>query len=271
MLQIALRVEPVPSSQLRIVRDEVVKVDVTKDINLMPSLSATSLATMAERAAAAVRNEQNADGYWLTFYTSSLKFERPLVEMNTFLTAMMADFLSPIAHTHGLASSVERAREHLAKQIEGNGLVRYHGLPNGPTIGTLGYVITPDSDDTALAWRIAGAGATDPRLTLMLKELASYRDGGAFYKTWLAPQELYQSLNPGRDPNPVDATIQMHVYLMLRELDPPAAQDLCGVLQKGISDDALWVYYAKAPLIPYLRSVELRERGCALPLPIARL
>jgi hypothetical protein len=68
----------------------------------------------------------------------------------------------------------------------------------------------------------------------------------------------------------VDATIQMHVYLMLREFDPPAAQSLCFALQSAIDDD-LWVYYANAPLIPFLRSAELRQRDCAVPLPTDRL
>jgi hypothetical protein len=105
----------------------------------------------------------------------------------------------------------------------------------------------------------------------MLKELSDYRDDRGLYRTWLAPREQYQSLDPGRDPNPADATIQMHVYLMLRELDPPVAQNLCVALQRAINDDDLWVYYAKAPLIPYLRSAELRQRNCAIPLPTYRL
>mgnify|MGYP003693588025 CR=1 FL=1 len=148
-------------------------------------------------------------------------------EMNTFLTSMLVDLLAPIARQRSLDDVVERGRRHLAAQIESDGLVRYHGLPDGPTIGTLGAVITPDADDTALVWRIAGRGAVDPRLQPMLEELARYRDARGLYRTWLAPQKKYQNLDPGRDPNPTDITIQMHVYLMLHELDPPAAQNLC--------------------------------------------
>jgi len=233
--------------------------------------SATGLDAMADQAASVLRGRQSAAGYWLTSYTSGMQFEAPQAEMNTFLTAMMVDFLSPIAREHSLDETVARARLHLAAQIESNGLVRYHGLPNAPTINTLGYVITPDADDTALAWRIAGGNAADARREPMLKELAAYRDSRGLYRTWLAPREQYQSLNPGRDPNPADATIQMHVYLMLRELDPPAAQSLCSALQRSIGNDDLWVYYAKAPLIPYLRSAELRQRDCAVPLPTDRL
>jgi hypothetical protein len=58
---------------------------------------------------------------------------------------------------------------------------------------------------------------------------------------------------------------------MLRELDPPAAKNLCVALQRAINDDDLWVYYAKAPLLPYLRSAELRQRDCTVPLPQDRL
>ena len=158
-----------------------------------------------------------------------------------------------------------------AAQIESNGLVRYHGLPDGPTIGTLGCVITPDADDTALAWRIAGYGARDQRQQLMLKELAHYRDASGLYRTWLAPQNQYQCLDPGSDPDPADIAINMHVYLMLRDAHPPAAQNLCNAIQRSFGDGNRWVYYAKAPLVPYLRSAELRQLGCAVPLPTDRL
>ena len=192
------------------------------------------------------------------------------MEMNTFLTAMMVDMLSPIAREYGLNDVVDRARQHLGTQIESDGLVRYHGLPDAPTIGTLGCVITPDADDTALAWRIAG-NVTDPRRQRMLGELARYRDERGLYRTWLAPRDRYECLDPGREENPADATIQMHVYLMLRELDPPAAVNLCGALQRAIGDNDLWVYYSSAPLVPFLRGAELQQRGCAVPLPMDRL
>ena len=105
----------------------------------------------------------------------------------------------------------------------------------------------------------------------MLGELARYRDARGLYRTWLAPQNQYQCLDPGSDPDPADITIQMHVSLMLRELDPPAAQKLCNALKRSFGEKNLWVYYDKAPLVPYLRSAELRQLGCGIPLPIARL
>jgi hypothetical protein len=191
--------------------------------------------------------------------------------MNTYLTSMLVDMLSPVAHRRSLDEVVERARRHLAAQIESDGLVRYHGLPNAPTIGTLGCVITPDADDTALAWRIAGNGAGDSRQQRMLEELARYRNARGLYRTWLAPQKQYQCIDPGLDPNPTDITIQMHVYLMLREFDLPAAQNLCNALMRSYWDEDIWVYYLKAPLVPYLRSAELRQLGCVIPLPAERL
>jgi hypothetical protein len=184
---------------------------------------------------------------------------------------MLVDFLSPIASRENLSDAIERARRHLTAQIEGNGLVRYHGLPDGATIGTLGCVITPDADTTSLAWRISGLGAHDPRLRRMLAKLAEYRDARGLYRTWLAPQKDYQSLDPGRDPDPTDIGIQLHVYLMLRKFDPPAAENLCQALQRSLGDEDIWPYYAKAPLIPYLRSAEVRQLGCQIPLPTERL
>jgi hypothetical protein len=229
------------------------------------------LSQQARRAASALRDRQSSAGYWLTAFTASMRFESPQMEMNTFLTAMMIDFLSPIAQSCGLEEAVKRAREHLGAQIESDGLVRFHGRPDGPTIGPLGVVITPDTDDTALAWRIAGPGAADPRRDLMLENLSRYRDARGLYRTWLAPVERYENLDPGNNPDPVDATIQMHVYLMLHDWDPAAASTFCEALQKTIDQEDLWVYYKDAPLIPFLRSAELQRKGCKIPLPVDRL
>lgn len=270
VLQIAVRVGS--GGNTRIVHEQRVFV-VAPEPAATPQASANGndVEAMAARAAYLLQEHQTGDGYWLTAHTQDLRYEAPQPEMNTFLTATLVDLLTPIASQHGLDDAVESARRHLAAQIESNGLMRYHGLPDAPTIGILGCVITPDADDTALAWRIADIGADDPRRQPMLAELARYRDARGLYRTWLAPQDEYECINPGRDPNPADVTIQMHVYLMLRALDPPAAQALCTALQRAFGDDDNWVYYAKAPLLPYLRSAELSQLGCALPLPAERL
>jgi hypothetical protein len=273
VLQLAVRVEP--RSEARVIREQRVSVTAPEppaEAAPVPQKSAPGpeLEAMAARAASLLREHQSGDGFWLTAYTNG-DYEAPRQEMNTYLTSMLVDGLSPIAHQRGLDDVVDRARRHLAAQIESDGLVRYHGLPDGPTIGTQGCVITPDADDTALVWRIAGPGAGDPRQQLMLAELARYRDARGLYRTWLAPRRDYQCIDPGRDPDPTDIAIQMHVYLMLRQLDPPAAQSLCAALQRSFSDEDTWVYYAKAPLVPYLRSAELGQLGCAVPLPADRL
>jgi hypothetical protein len=274
VLQLAVRLEP--RSDVRIIRDQRVFViaqeppEKSATLPIKPALG-PELEAMAKRAAHLLREQQAGDGYWLTSYTNGLRYETPQQEMNTFLTSMLVDLLSPVADQQSLDKVVDRARQHLAAQIESTGLVRYHGLPDGPTIGKLGCVITPDADDTALAWRIAGPGAGDPRQQPMLAELARYRDPRGLYRTWLAPQIQYQCIDPGNDPDPTDITIQMHVYLMLHELDPPAAQNLCDALQRSFWDGDIWVYYSKTPLVPYLRSAELQRLGCTIPLPIERL
>ena len=54
-------------------------------------------------------------------------------------------------------------------------------------------------------------------------------------------------------------------------MDPSAAQSLGSALQRSVGDNDVWVYYSKAPLLPYLRSAQLRQLGCDIPLPAERL
>jgi hypothetical protein len=178
--------------------------------------------------------------------------------------------LNPLAAGSGLEESLQRARRHLTSQIESGGLVRYHGLPNGPGIGTLGCVITPDTDDTALVWRIAPANDRN-RLTVALATIDRYRTREGLYRSWLAPRENYQCLDPGSDPNPADIAIQMHLILLLSQVRPPAGRALCDALHSIIDDDRVWVYYRKTPLIPILRLPDLRRAGCELTLPESRM
>lgn len=228
------------------------------------------LALSARRAAALLTSRQQAPGYWLTSYTAETRFQRPRQEMNTFLTALLIDLLNPVAAETGLNDGVERARHFLAGQIEAGGLVRYHGRPDAPTIGVLGCVITPDADDTALVWRIAPSAQLG-LLPAALATMRQYRTSEGLYRTWLAPQDRYQCINPGKDPNPADIGIQMHVFMLLAKADPPAAHALCRALGRSIADDGIWVYYQTAPLVPILRQTDLQQAGCALELPPARL
>lgn len=221
-------------------------------------------------AASRVREHQQADGYWLTTHTTVTRYVDPRPEMNTYLTALLVDLLGPVVNGTGLDASVARAKEHLTRQIEAGGLVRYHGLPDGPGIGTLGCAITPDTDDTALAWRIAPT--TDRgRLTSALATIESYRRDDGLYRTWLAPRDKYQCLDPGRDPNPADLVIQMHLLQLLAEEQPEKGRALCAVLRPRLGDEAVWVYYRKTPLVAILRLADMRRAGCAIELPESRM
>jgi hypothetical protein len=227
------------------------------------------LGASAGAAAARIRQHQQAAGYWLTSFTSAPRFDRPRDEMNTFLTSLLVDVIGPLPATAGLGDSAQRARQHLTAQIEANGLVRYHGLPDAPGIGTLGCAITPDTDDTALVWRIAPPPDRQ-RLSAALQTINDYRTGDGLYRTWLAPRDAYQCLDPGRDPNPADVTIQMHLLQLLLAAQLPAGRDLCDALGRHIADDRIWVYYQRTPLVPMLRARDLERAGCRLTVPASR-
>lgn len=226
-------------------------------------------------AAGRLRAGQHADGYWHTRHTRSTRFDNPVSEMNVFLTAMIHELLAPVAGrdpagSAGLVGALARARRHLGDQIEPTGLVRFHGRPDAPSLPRHGCVITPDADDTALAWAIAGSDA-DGRVGAALEALNSYRDPDGLYRTWLAPREQYVSIDPGADPNPPDVAIQMHVLMFLDRFDRPAAGRLSRALRPAVGDDRLWVYYRRAPLIPIWRAAELHNLGYPLTLPEDRL
>lgn len=222
-------------------------------------------------AAARLREHQQEPGYWLTAHTTAPRFQQPGKEMNTFLTALLLDLLDPLAASSGLGDSLQRARQHLTAQIEPGGLVRYHGLPDTPgIIGILGCAITPDTDDTALVWRVA-PGPDRRHLTAALATIDRYRTREGLYRTWLAPREAYQCLDPGSDPNPADITIQMHLLMLLAEVQPPAGRALCEALRPVAGQDRVWVYYRMAPLVPMLRLADLQRAGCALELPESRM
>ncbi|KAB2902688.1 MAG: hypothetical protein F9K35_03790, partial [Burkholderiaceae bacterium] len=124
-------------------------------------VGAEDLAASASKAVGLITRQQQVEGYWRTSYTSKERFENSTFEMNTYVTSMMVDILGTLSVAPGLAGSLERARTHLRHQIEAGGLVRYHGRPDGSAMAIYGMCpITPDADDTSLAWRLApGADA----------------------------------------------------------------------------------------------------------------
>lgn len=228
------------------------------------------LAGAATQAARALMESQQGPGYWLTSFTSTARFDQPHQEMNTFLNAVMIDVLGPVAQAAGLQNAVDRARSFLTSQIEASGLVRYHGRPDAPTIGSLGCAITPDADDTALVWRVAPS-ARKELIPIALATLGQYRTTDGLYRTWLASRDRYECLDPGKDPDPADIVIQIHVLMLLADADPSAAQALCQVLQRRAADEDLWVYYRMTPIVPILRIADLQKAGCPLQMPTSRL
>ena len=228
------------------------------------------LEAAARIAETRIREHQQGPGDWLTAYTGATRFEAPGHELNTFLTALLVDTLSPLEATGRLGDRLKLARQHLTAQIEPSGLVRYHGLPDAPGIGTLGCVITPDTDDTALVWRVAPGSDLGKRASA-LATIHQYRTPDGLYRTWLAPREAYQCIDPGSDPNPVDVAIQIHLLLLLAQVDPPAGHALCEALKQAVDEDRLWTYYRKTPLVPILRLAALQRAGCELALPEARM
>ncbi|PNG47142.1 hypothetical protein WDL1CHR_05465 [Variovorax sp. WDL1] len=228
------------------------------------------LARSARLAVQRLAQHQQPPGYWLTSFTSGPRYDKPQREMNTYLNAVMLDVAAPAAADVPLEGLLAKARAFLTSQIEADGLVRYHGRPDAPTIGVLGCAITPDSDDTSLVWRVA----PHPDRTLLpraLKHIHRFQRPDGLYRTWLAERDRYQCLDPGHDPNPADLVIQMHILMLLAQEEPPAAAALCRALAARSNDDDVWVYYAGAPPMVLLRLADLEHAGCALEVPPSRL
>jgi len=106
-------------------------------------------------AADALRARQSSQGYWRTPVTPRPVFEHATPELNVFTPALIVDLLDPVAREIGLHDVLERARGYLRRQIEATGLVHYHGDPGPVDESPRGCEMPPDSDDTALVWRIA--------------------------------------------------------------------------------------------------------------------
>ncbi len=239
-----------------------------------PNPALTDTATILAEAVPAVTGtlaqRLQPPGYWLTRHTKITSYTDKQTEMNVFLNAVMLDVLSPIAEQTKLLPTLDRARDFLSTQIETSGLVRFHGLPTSSSIGRLGCVITPDSDDTALAWRLAPR-STPGLLSKALDTIAAYRRSDGLYKTWLAPQQDYQCIDPGKDYDPADIGIQIHLLMWFATADPAAAHALCRALSSRLDDESLWVYYKVAPPIIALRLPEMERLGCPLAVPPDRL
>ncbi|HEV8501701.1 MAG TPA: hypothetical protein VGR63_08980 [Casimicrobiaceae bacterium] len=263
---LAVLVRPMQGGETRLLKQQIFTLTAAD----VADVHGPDLAIAARWAARRLIGRQQAPGYWLTAFTPAPRFDDVHQEMNTFLNAVLVDVLDPVAEAAGLVEPIAHARSFLARQIEDDGLVRYHGRPDAPTIGTLGCAITPDTDDTALVWRVA-PGARKDLLRPALATIGRFRTPDGLYRTWLAPRDRYQCLDPGTDPNPADIAIQIHLLMLLAEADPPAAHALCDALRRRVDDDAVWVYYKAVPTIVVLRLADARKAGCPLELPSSRL
>ncbi len=228
-----------------------------------------SLEESRDVAVGAIERDQGSEGYWFTSYTPLPSFSNAKIELDNFLNPIMIDLLQPIAEKANLNESLERARAYTEAQIDDRGLVQFNPAIN-PTlkIAPTCTRITPDADDTALAWTLAREPNLD-RLAGVLRILRSFRTEDGLFRTWLADEKDFKCLAPGSDPNPPDIGINLHVYLLLLRYDPVAARSLCQALIKREADPSLWVYYRQAPLLPLLRIGEVRRTGCAIETPSA--
>ena len=224
-------------------------------------------------AVQALRHHQTSAGFWTTSVTSAATFKRPAAEVNVFVPALVIDLLEPIARETGLTDVAERARGYLRDQIEESGLVRYHGKPAQSAALAKGCELPPDADDTALVWRLA-AKSDQSLLAAARRELKRYKTAGGLYQTWLADQKTYRCFYDkysGKERNPTDVAIQMHLQLFFAQYDRDAARALCAALGAQISDPAIWVWYAVAPLVPLLREADLSRAGCTVQIPSNRI
>jgi len=199
----------------------------------------------ARKAAARIREHQQGQGYWL----------RPTPPRRAFTSAAGDEYFShrapvdsarPSVYRRRFEDTLRRARAHLTAQIEAGGLVRYHG---GLTVPASGLWVCHYAryDDTALVWRLAPA-PDRARLATALATIDRYRTPGGS----IAHGSRRVSLpvpRSGRDPNPTDIAIQMHLLLLLSEVRPAAGRALCdcssarrqrrsglGLLSKGAAD-----------------------------------
>ena len=231
------------------------------------------LAQAFTHAVESIRRHQRPAGYWETLVTPGPVFESVTSEVNVFTPAFIVDLLEPVARETGLVEVLDRARGYLRRQVEPTGLARYHGDPGRMDPSQLGCELPPDTDDTALIWRIAPSQDAE-RLRAARRAMERYRTDGGLYLTWLADQRTYRCFYTRffpRDPNPADVGIQMHVYLFLAKYDAPAAARLCRSLRQHIAEDRIWVWYTLAPLLPLVREVDLARAGCPVRVPERRL
>lgn len=229
-----------------------------------------SLQALAKGASEIIRKNQGQQGYWTTDHTPNYVFQMPTPEVNNWLGPLMVDVLSPIAEKANLSTTLQKARHFISANIEQTGLVRYLPLVDPLQNSKRGCKkITPDADDTALAWRLESN--IDYRLlNKSLGVLKNYQREGGLYRTWLSPPELYKCLVPGTVPNETDIGINIHIFQFFAKFNSVEANKLCQSILGAVNYDEHWVYNKLSPLIPLLREVELENNNCVLRIPSHR-
>lgn len=206
----------------------------------------------------AIRAGQSEEGYWDTYSTGTINFTDPQKRVNVWMPAIIIDVLDPVVSETNLQITLQRARRYLVEQIEPTGLVSYNRAKQMP----------PDTDDTSLVWRIVSY--KDPELLKeVLSKFEKNRTREGLYRTWIESGGVSHPPGVGTDPNPVDMSINIHIYMFFSKYAPALARELGKAMQKKISDKHYWLYFELAPFIFVLREIDLAQTNCPLTMPEA--
>jgi len=214
-----------------------------------------------QKATEAIQNGQTEDGTWPTDYTPGTQFTEVAQQFDVWSPIILIDLLDPVAEAAGLTDAIARARIYSAAQIEDDGLVRYEGR---------GSALLPDSDDTALTWRLA-PGDDLELIPGVLDVLEKYRAANGLYQIWLSPGGRTGHEAVGDDPNPADIQTQIHILQFLAIHAPEEARALCSALSTRVMDPDLWTYSELSTWLYIVREIDLAAMGFELPRPDALL
>lgn len=196
-----------------------------------------------------------------TYYSGGLSPLALVPEVNVFVPSLVVDLLSPVSGEARLQTWIGQIRSLLFQAVEPEGGVRYFGKMTEPC------VYPYDLDDTSLVLKLLSRDLFSSSPPILKEILDHWRHPRGGYRTWLDDPKNYSCIVPGKDPNPVDVGANLHFYLLLKEFHPQAAVPLCTELISLVSNPDHWVWYRYAPLVPFLRIQEAKEKGCPIPFP----
>jgi hypothetical protein len=210
-------------------------------------------------------NSQGKDGLYITFITGGRDFVGTVPEKNVFVPALIGEFLSPLTDSPPLHRVRIRLISALKKAIEPDGSVRYFAYPSFWEPPTVPCFYPPDSDDVAVLWNLVGESSGERLLKIFQKvESFHHKEGG--YRTWLS-EEGRECLVEGEDPNPVDMGVQLNLLLWWKKVDPGRATLLLKEISSLFPVEKKWVWYRYAPLIPWIRTLQLQSMGVPVTFP----